>query len=131
MKKVKGKPITGTNTAMRPTANVLSNAADTSRDAQKLVRQPPMPFQNPDNQLNTKAGTGAPGGISTLEPKIASGMQHSSPGARALPSGGAVGQNRMPNQSGQVFGRMGTSHPRRVGQQNLSKPKKGAAFYGE
>lgn len=131
MKKVKNRPITGTNTAMRPTPNVLTDAAATSRDAQKLVRQPPMPFQNPDNQLNVKTGTGYSGGISTALPKIASGLQHSNPGARALPSGGPVGQNRAINQSGQVFGRMGTSHPRRVGSQNLSKVKKGAAFYGE
>ena len=132
MKKVKNQPISGAQPEYGNKARPLvPNAKDTSLDAQKSITSAPMPFKAKNQVATTPTGTGASGGISTLEPRVASGMQHSNPGARALPQGGAVGQNRMPNQSGQVFGRMGISHPRRVGQQNLSKVKKGAAFYGE
>lgn len=132
MKTTKGQPITGATpeygNKKRP---LLPNAKDTSADAERWVKADPMPFKSSGQVATIPTDTGASGGISTMEPKIASGLKHTSPGARALPQGGPVGQNRMPNQSGQVFGRMGISHPRRVGQQNLSKPKKGAAFYGE
>lgn len=50
-----GKPITGSRPAMRPTPNVLSDSAATSRDAQKLVRQPSAPFQSRNNSVNVPA----------------------------------------------------------------------------
>jgi hypothetical protein len=132
MKKVKGMPITGTNTAMRPTPNVLSDAADTSRDGQKLIKAAPQPFQNKMGTPNLPAPGAASGGVSTLEPKIQSGLKHSNPGVRALPPGGPVGQRKPVNQSGQVNGRMGTSFPRKVGQNGGGFPsKRNARFYGE
>jgi hypothetical protein len=43
--------------AMRPAPPVLSDAAHTSRDAQKIVRRPAMPFADPQGSLNTPAPT--------------------------------------------------------------------------
>jgi hypothetical protein len=54
-------PKTGAAPEMRPTPNVLSDAADTSRDAQRLVSQPPAPFQNPFGSVNVPAPTNARG----------------------------------------------------------------------
>lgn len=48
----KGNPITGARPQMRPSRNVLSDAADTSRDAQELVRATPSPFQNRQGPVN-------------------------------------------------------------------------------
>ena len=129
----KGQPITGTNTAMKTTRNVLTDAAHTSSDAEKLVKQPPMPFQNSQNQLNVSASSAAPGGVSTLEPKIASGLKRTTPGVKALPKGGAIGQNTMPNQSGQIGGRMSFPPPKRKAGNNASgyPSKRNASFYGE
>jgi hypothetical protein len=42
---------------MRPKAPVLSDSAHTSSDAQKLVRRPPAPFDNPNSALNVPAPT--------------------------------------------------------------------------
>ena len=132
MIKKKGMPITGTNTAMRAKPPVLSDAAHTSSDGQKLVQQPPMPFKNPTSTAQKPPAARASGGISTMEPKILSGLKRTTVGARALPPGGPVGQTKPINQSGQVNGRMGTSFPKRKGAfVSGLKAKKGAAFYGE
>lgn len=133
MKKVKGMPITGTNTAMAPKAPVRSDAAHPSRDAEKKVMQPPSPFANPTSTAQSKPGAKAPGGISTLEPKIQSGLKRSTVGAKALPTGGAIGQRKMPNQSGQIGGRMGYPPPsRKAGSNDSGYPvKRNARFYGE
>ena len=48
-------PITGARPKYGPTPNVLTNAADTSRDAQRIVSQPPSPFQNPYGTVNAPA----------------------------------------------------------------------------
>ena len=132
MIKKKNQPITGTNTAMRPKPPVLTDAKATSRDAQKKVLQPPMPFANPTSTAQSAPAGKAPGGVSTLEPRIASGLKRSS--APANPSGGPAGQSKMPNQSKQIGGRMGYPPPaRRAGQPVPSayKSKKNARFYGE
>lgn len=133
MIKKKGMPVTGTNTAMKPKAPVLASQADTSRTAQQQILTPPAPFSNPNSVAQSAPGTKASGGVSTLEPKIASGLQHSSPGARALPQGGAVGYSKQPNQSKQIGGRMGFPPPkRRAGDNGAGYPaKKNARFYGE
>lgn len=132
MKMKRGMPITGANTQMRPKPPVLTDAADTSRDAEKQVMQSPRPFANKTSVAQSPPGTKASGGISTMEPRIASGLTHQNPGARALPNLAAAGQRRPINQSGQVNGRMGTSFPRKVGQNGQGFPsKRNARFYGE
>lgn len=133
MIKKKGMPITGTNTAMKAKAPVLSDAAHTSSDGQKLVKQPPMPFKNPTSTAQRPPAARASGGISTLEPKILSGLKNTTPGAKALPSNGPIGQKKPINQSGQIGGRMGFPPPKRKAGAFPSgfKAKKGAAFYGE
>ena len=50
-----GRPITGARPDMRPRAPVLSDAADTSRDAEKQIMQPPQPFANPYGTVNVPA----------------------------------------------------------------------------
>lgn len=52
---VSARPITASRPAMRPRPPVLTDAADTSRDAQKLVRRPPEPFDNPYGAKNVPA----------------------------------------------------------------------------
>src|SRR5271170_4185518 len=51
----RGQPITGGRTAMQPRPPVLSDAADTSRDAQRQVMQPGQPFSNPYGTVNVPA----------------------------------------------------------------------------
>jgi hypothetical protein len=54
--KGKGKvPISGGRPQFRPTPNVLSDAAATSRDGQKLVRASPSPMQNRQGPMNISA----------------------------------------------------------------------------
>lgn len=133
MKKVKGQPITGSRTAMKPKAPVLNDAKETSLDLEKRISgRATQPFNNTGGAATMPAPSGASGGISTMEPKIASGMRHSNPGAKALPSGGPVGQRKAINQSGQVNGRMGTSFPKRHRPNGAGFPsKRNASFYGE
>lgn len=135
MKQTKGprsgfNPKTASNTAMRPKPPVMTNANNPSADAQKQIVQPPQPFANKRGPVNlpVKAQFESRGTDGVGEGKYSKGTKV---GAKALPSGGPVGQKRPINQSGQVFGKMGTSHPRKVGAQNLGKAKKNASFYGE
>ena len=51
----KGQPITGSRTAMQSRSPVLANQAQTSRDAQKIVNRPPMPFDNPRGTVKAPA----------------------------------------------------------------------------
>jgi hypothetical protein len=53
----KGKiPISGGKPQFRPTPNVLSDTAHTSRDAQKFVKASPSPMQNRQGPMNVPAG---------------------------------------------------------------------------
>lgn len=134
MKTVKGMPITGAKPQWSKKAPQVPNAKDTSADAQTMIGEAPTPFKNRNTTANIGTSSGASGGISTLEPKIQSGLKRSSPGAKALPSGGPVGQRKPINQSGQVNGRMGTSFPKKVGGSDLVSKypsKRNARFYGE
>jgi hypothetical protein len=56
MKVVRGNPISGGAGQFRQTPNVLSNAADTSRDGQKLVKASPSPMQSRQGTMNVPAG---------------------------------------------------------------------------
>jgi hypothetical protein len=133
MKKVRGQPITGSKTAMVPKAPVLNDAKETSLDLEKRIAgRATQPFTNKGGAATTSASAKAPGGISTMEPRIKSGLQHSNPGAKALPSGGAVGYSKLPNQSKQIGGRFGFPPPaRKAGAQNLSSVKRNRSFYGQ
>jgi hypothetical protein len=56
MKVVRRNPISGGAGQFRQTPNVLSNAADTSRDGQKLVKASPSPMQSRQGTMNVPAG---------------------------------------------------------------------------
>ena len=131
MKKVHGVPITGSTPRTSNKRPFVPDAKDTSADAQVMIAEAPSPFKNRNQAGEASAGMGPKGAVPGPTRKPYAGLEHSSPGAKALPSGGPVGQNRPINQSGQVFGRMGTSHPRHKGAQNLGKAKRHASFYGE
>jgi len=132
MKTVKGMPITGTNISTSQKRPFVPDAKDTSADEQTFIAEPPAPFKNNLSAAQLPTRTGASGGVSTLEPSIRSGMQRTTPGARALPPGGPIGQRKPINQSGQMNGRMGTSFPRKIGQNGQGFPsKRNAKFYGE
>lgn len=126
-------PKTGTNTEMRKKPPVLSDAAHTSSDAQKLITRPPMPFANKNSLGQTPPATKASGGVSTLEPKIQSGLKRTTVGSKALPSSGPIGQKKAINQSGQIGGRMGFPPPKRKAGMNGGgfPSKRSANFYGE
>ena len=135
MIKKKGQPITGSPNVMSKKRPFVPDAKETSADAQTTIAEAPSPFKNRMQTGEMPTGAGASGGVSTLLPKIASGLQHSSPGVKALPDGGAVGQARMPNQSAQIGGRMGFPPPkRRAGNVASGIPSKRKAsldaFYG-
>jgi hypothetical protein len=51
----RGQPITGSRAAMKSRKPVLSDAAHPSRDAQRIVPRPPMPFENPQGSVNVPA----------------------------------------------------------------------------
>lgn len=110
----------------------LPDAKETSANEELFIKEAPSPFKH-KMQTGMMGTPASPKGAKPgLEPKgIYAGKSGSTVTAKALPSGSPVGYSKLPNQSGQVFGRMGTLHPRKVGQQNLSKVKRNASFYGE
>ena len=124
MKKIKGMPITGNANLGKSTKKpYVPDAKETSLDAQNFIKQDASPFKDRNTAAQLPTGVGMSNGM-----KPALGGQR----APSLPSGAAVGQRKMPNQSGQVFGRMGTSHPKRKGAfPSGFSAKRGAAFYGE
>lgn len=76
---------TGSKGNMRPRPPVRTNAADTSRDAERIISRPPMPFENPFGPANVAAPKGYSG----------SGRDYAgvnSPGARGK-AGGYSAQN--------------------------------------
>jgi len=132
MKTVQGMPITASKTFQSKKRPFVPNAKDTSSDEERMIKEPPAPFKNNMTAAQMPATHGARGAVPGNGPRVRVGMKpSSSPGVKALPSGGAVGYKRLPNQSGQMNGRMGTSFPRKIGAQNLSKVKRNASFYGE
>lgn len=134
MKKVKNQPITGAKPQFSKKSPLVPDAKDTSAQAQTMIKEAPTPFKNKMTTPNLPASAKAPGGISTMEPKIKSGLAHQSPGVRALPNRGPIGQKKPINQSGQVNGRFGTTFPSKVGGSDLKSKypsKRNAKFYGE
>lgn len=127
MKNTKGpragfNPKTASTTQMQGKPPVRATGSNAFPDAQKQVTQPPQPFANPQGtvQLPTKASYDSHKLVKT-----------SMGGVKGLPPGGPVGQTKPINQSGQVFGAKGISHPRKVGAQNIGKSRRSASFYGE
>lgn len=133
MKKVKGMPITGTNIETSRKRPFVPNAKDTSGDAQTMIGEAPMPFKNKMETPQMPAPSGPKGAVPGLEPKVRAGLQRSSPGVKALPPGGPIGQRKMPNQSKQIGGRMGWPPPKRKAGSNAGgyPVKRNARFYGE
>jgi len=132
MKKVKGMPITGTNTQMSKKRPLVPDAKETSANAQTMIAEDPQPFKNRMTTAQMPAGTGAKGAVPGSVQKPYAGMQHTSPGVKALPSGGPVGQRKAINMSGQVNGRMGTSFPKKHRPNGAGFPShRNASFYGE
>ena len=133
MIKKKKMPITGTNTAMRPKPPVLTDANTPSSDAERMIKRPPAPFQSKQSIANlpVHAQFESRGTDFTGPGKSARG--NAIGGAKALPSGGPIGQSRMPDQSKQIGGRFGTSHPKKKGSffPASFKSKRNASFYGE
>ena len=133
MKKVKGMPITGTNQQTSRKAPLVPDAKATSANAQTMIKEAPMPFKNNLETPQMPSGTGPKGAVPGLEPKVRAGLQRTSPGVKALPPGGPMGQKTMPNQSKQIGGRMGWPPPKRkAGVNGQGYPsKRNASFYGE
>jgi hypothetical protein len=126
----KGKPITGAKPAMKPKPPVKTTT-NTSADAEKQIKQPPQPFANKKGPVNVPI-SGAmqedPKAEMTANPRF---LKHTNIGHMALPKMSDAGQKKPINHSGNVFGRFGTSHPKRKGAQNLGASRKNATFYGE
>jgi hypothetical protein len=134
MKKVKGQPITGSKSPMGPKAPVLNDAKETSLDLEKRIAgRAQQPFANRGGAATSPSPAGPRGAVPGPVQKPYANLQHSSPGARALPSGGAVGYSKLPNQSKQIGGRMGFPPPGRKAGNNTSRfpNKRNASFYGE
>ena len=133
MKKVKGMPITGSKANMTPKAPVLNDAKETSLDLEKRISgRAQQPFTNTGGAATTPAGGASKGAVPGPARKPYANLQHSSPGVKALPQGGAVGYSKLPNQSGQMNGRMGTSFPKKHRPNGAGFPsRRNASFYGE
>ena len=137
MKNVKGpragfNPKTASTSRMKPKAPVMTDNAKTSLGAQKQVMQPPQPFANPKGPVNLPVAQRFESKGTDFAGKGKAAKGTAIGGVKALPGGAAVGQKRMPDQSKQIGGRFGTSHPRKSGNPvSGQKAKRGSAFYGE
>lgn len=133
MKKVKGQPITGAKPQTSSKRPFVPDAKETSADEQVMIAEAPSPFKNRNQTGEMPAGTGPKGAVPGPVRKPYAGLQHSNPGAKALPKGAAIGQGKMPNQSFQIGGRMGYPPPKRkAGMNGQGFPsKRNASFYGE
>ena len=123
-----GKPITGAKPAMTPRPPVLSDAADTSRDAQKMVSRPPMPFENPYGTKNVPAPVN-PAYRSTGSPKE---LVNNGSNRHSIHNGtettedmlAAVGEPRTPKGYNSIISGFPTSAPRKVGSGNFPTAKR-------
>lgn len=99
MRKARNVPTTGERMVSSQRRPFVPNAKDTSANEQTMISEPPTPFKN--DMTTAQMPTGV--------------MQTPKPGIGAAPGQAAVGQKRPINQSGQVFGAKGVSHPGRKG----------------
>lgn len=133
MIKKKGMPISGSGMVASKKKPFVPDAKETSSDEQRFISEPPTPFKNNMEPNSMAAPSGPRGAIPGPAKKPWSGLQHSSPGARALPNLSAVGQTKAINMSPQIGGKMGWPPPKRkAGVNGQGFPsKRSARFYGE
>lgn len=119
--------------SMQPKQQVLTDAAHTSADAQKLLTRPPAPFATSNAAAQQSTPPSPRGAKPGLGPKnIYAGKSGTTVGAKANPAGTATGYSKLPNQSAQIGGRMGFPPPvRKAGNNAFQKVKRNASFYGE
>lgn len=128
MKTVKGKPITGAKPQMQPVANVRTNSTNSSSEAERLIKRPPMPFQTRQGPAMQPAGVGSNKSIPTGDGKSKNpaGLQKGS-----RPGISASGDRIPGGYSKVVGGQKGTSHPSKVGQVTMgTSPKRNSKFFG-
>jgi len=122
MKSVKGQPITGAASEMKPARRSIFNGPET-RQAENQIAAPPQPFQQPNSAANAPAPAGPIPNAGNF------GMKGgSSPMTSTNPTG-----NGIPGHNDKVVGgRLGTSHPKRIGNpHNQPQARKRSSFYGE
>jgi hypothetical protein len=127
-----GNKVKTASTAFRSNKKpFVPDAKETSANEETFIKEAPSPFKNKMQMGQMPAGTAPKGAVPGQEPKnIYAGKSGNS--APRNPSGAAVGYSTLPNQSKQIGGRMGYPPPaRKAGSQNLSKVKRGNAFYGD
>lgn len=120
--------------SMRPKAGVLANQAKTSADLQnRLQGKAPQPFTQTGGAAVLPTPASPRGSKPGLEPRgIYAGKSGNTVGAKANPGGTATGYSKLPNQSGQIGGRMGFPPPaRKAGNNAFQKVKRGSAFFGD
>lgn len=135
----KGKmPITGARPEYSKKQPYVPDAKETSADEQRFIDQAPMPFKDKTSLGSLPvSGTGPKGAVPGPVQKPYAGLQHSNPGAKALPQMGPIGQRKPINQSGQIGGHMGWPPPQRKAGTPFSQggktqsSKRNARFYGE
>lgn len=93
-------PITGSKSRTSMRRPFVPNAKDTSADEEQMISAPPTPFKNDMTTAQMPTGNQAPQKTGAVG---------------ASPSNAAVGQKRPINNSGQVYGPKGVSHPSRIG----------------
>jgi hypothetical protein len=137
VKRVQGQPITGSRTDMRPRPPVLSDAADTSRDAQKQILQPPQPFANRRGAEQTPAPANASFGRTQVAGLPAKNLRGGSSHGGSLVTHigcantettddmlAAVGEPRKPKGYQSIISGSPLNAPRKVGGGNFPKAKR-------
>lgn len=126
----KGKPISGGAGQFRPTPNVLANAADTSRDAQRLVRASASPFQNRQGQLNVPVPSvshnkayGSTGGGTKPRPWGAAQPNSTPRAGTTADMLAAVGEPRLPRGYTSIISGYATKPQRIIGGGNQPSAK--------
>jgi|HubBroStandDraft_6_1064221.scaffolds.fasta_scaffold00134_17 hypothetical protein len=109
----------------------VPDSKETSQDEMNFIKQAPMPFKDKNSTGMSPSPSAPKGAVPGQEPKnIYAGKSGNS--APKNPAGQAVGYSKLPNQSGQIGGRMGFPPPaRKAGAQNLSSVKGGSHFFGD
>ena len=132
MKLIKGQPITGGTPSYSKKKPYVPDAKETSLDAQNMIKEAPSPFKNRNQTGEMPAGMAKSGAVPGPVQSPYANRQHTSPGVKALPPRGPVGQRNPINQSGQMNGRMGTTFQKKHRPNGAGFPsKRNASFYGE
>lgn len=97
---VKGKPITGAKSQMKPR---LPQVTPRSRQAQSMVSAPPAPFKNPVQLGGAESEDMSEQGQPYMQPTQPGNEPVRSPGKQVMTNAGMqrhVGYNRLPNYAG-------------------------------